>query len=223
MSEIKGVIYIITNPAFPDYVKIGYADDLERRLKQFNRSECVPFAFRAYAVYEVNKRLQDKQLHALIDQLNPDLRAIEEFDGAERVKEFYMMTAQEAYSLLECIATLSGTLDRLHRLTPEGHEIIDEQIAEAVQASAKERKSPFSFVKSGIPMGATIVFASDENITATVIADRRIEYKGVSCSLSGLSQELLGASSIQGPRHWKYEGKLLVDIRKEREEQGLYR
>ena len=28
----KGVIYILTNPSFPDYIKIGYAKNLERRL-----------------------------------------------------------------------------------------------------------------------------------------------------------------------------------------------
>ena len=47
--ENKGVIYILTNPSFPDYVKIGYADDIDKRLKQLNRSECIPFAFRVYA------------------------------------------------------------------------------------------------------------------------------------------------------------------------------
>ena len=31
MSEIKGVIYILTNPSFPEYVKIGYAKDIEQR------------------------------------------------------------------------------------------------------------------------------------------------------------------------------------------------
>lgn len=49
----KGVIYILTNPEFPQYVKIGYAQDLEKRLKQLNRSETIPYAFRAYAVYDV--------------------------------------------------------------------------------------------------------------------------------------------------------------------------
>ena len=29
----KGVIYILTNPSFPDYIKIGYAKNLERRLQ----------------------------------------------------------------------------------------------------------------------------------------------------------------------------------------------
>lgn len=32
--------------SFKEYVKIGYADDVERRLKELNRSKCMPFAFR---------------------------------------------------------------------------------------------------------------------------------------------------------------------------------
>lgn len=33
-----------------------------------------------YAYYEVPQRLTDKKLHDLIDMIDPDLRAIEEFD-----------------------------------------------------------------------------------------------------------------------------------------------
>ena len=73
----KGVIYILTNPSFPDYVKIGYADDVESRVKQLNRSECTPFGFRIYATYEVPKRLTDMKLHNIIDRLNPELNLIQ--------------------------------------------------------------------------------------------------------------------------------------------------
>ena len=64
-----GVIYILTNPSFPEYVKIGYADDIDKRLLQLNRSECIPFAFRVYATYEVNSRLSDLKIHSIIDKL----------------------------------------------------------------------------------------------------------------------------------------------------------
>ena len=33
----KGIIYILTNPSFPEFVKIGYTDDLEKRLAQLYR------------------------------------------------------------------------------------------------------------------------------------------------------------------------------------------
>lgn len=81
MNINTGVIYILTNPSFPQYVKIGYADNVESRLKQLNNSECIPFAFRIFATYEVEERLTDLKLHALIDQLNPNLRSIDEVNG----------------------------------------------------------------------------------------------------------------------------------------------
>ena len=31
-AKKAGVIYILTNPSFPDYVKIGYATNIENRL-----------------------------------------------------------------------------------------------------------------------------------------------------------------------------------------------
>lgn len=75
-TKSQGVIYMLTNPSFRDYVKIGYADDVNKRLKELNRSECIPFAFRIYTYCEVSQRLTDKKLHELIDMINPDLRAI---------------------------------------------------------------------------------------------------------------------------------------------------
>lgn len=142
-DKYVGVIYILTNPSFPEYVKIGYADDLKKRLKDLNRSECIPYAFRVYAVYEVNERLRDVAVHDMIDRINPNLRAIETFDGKKRKKEFYAMTADDAYGIFETIASLSGTIDRLHRLTPEGHEILDEQLAEEVEKSIRYDEGTF--------------------------------------------------------------------------------
>ena len=207
-----GVIYILTNPSFPDYVKIGYADDVEKRLKQLNRSETIPFAFRVYAVYQVESRLTDKELHKVIDKLNPDLRTIDNFDGKERVKEFYAMSAEDAYGLLECIAKISGTEDRLQRLTPEGHEILDEQIANEVRETA--RRGPFRFGDCNIPVGSEITFIEDENIKAIVVDDRRIEYNGETTSLSALAQKLKGFNHVtQGPVWFSYQGEKLSDLR----------
>ena len=207
-----GVIYILTNPSFPDFVKIGYAQDIEKRLKQLNRSETIPFAFRVYAVYKVESKLTDKELHKLIDNLNPDLRTIENFDGKERVKEFYAMSAEDAYGLLECIAKISGTEDRLQRLTPEGHEILDEQIANEVRETA--RRGPFHFSDCNIPVGSEITFIENSDIKAIVVDDRRIEYDGETTSVSALAQKLKGFDHpVQGTLWFLYNGEKLTDIR----------
>lgn len=46
-------LYILTNPSFPEYVKIGYTQDIKKRLEKLNKSKCTPFAFRVYATYDV--------------------------------------------------------------------------------------------------------------------------------------------------------------------------
>lgn len=216
---MTGVIYILTNPSFPDYVKIGYAKDIEKRLKQLNRSETIPFAFRVYAVYETDKPLTDKELHRLIDTINPDLRTIEQFDGKERVKEFYAMTAEDAYSLLECIAKISGTEDRLSRLTPEGHEVMDEQVAEEVRETAK--RGPFRFSECGIAPGSEIVFIDDPSVRPTVVDDRHIEWNRETTSLSALAQKLKGFNHpVQGTLWFTYNGEVLADMRFRLEKEG---
>ena len=128
MDNTSGVIYILTNPSFPEYVKIGYADDVKRRLKELNRSECTPFAFRLYAFYEVNHRLTDMKLHNIIDRLNPDLRSIDNVDGKKRVREFYAMSKEDAYALFEAIAEINGLSDKLHLVEPTKNDRKEESI-----------------------------------------------------------------------------------------------
>lgn len=213
-----GVIYILTNPSFPEYVKIGYADDLEKRLNKLNRSECIPYAFRVYAKYETPGRLNDVALHKLIDQLNPSLRSVDDFDGKHRIREFYAMSAEDAYDLLDCIAKISGTEDRLFRMQPDGHEIIDEEKAEVIR---KERRGAIKFTEIGIPVGSTICFINDESIQATVIDDRHIYFNGKETSVSAAAQELLHSKfPVQGTLYFTYNGETINDIRlrKENEE-----
>ena len=128
-EENVGVIYILTNPSFPQFVKIGYASDVEKRLKDLNRSECIPFAFRLYAYYKVNVRLSDVKLHELIDKINPTLRSIEYLGETKkaRIREFYQMDAQDAYFILEAIATIHGLENNLVLCLPTEEEQNNEE------------------------------------------------------------------------------------------------
>lgn len=211
----KGVIYILTNPSFPQYVKIGYASNLQRRLHELNRSEALPYAFRAYATYDVDHKLTDKALHELIDQLNPDLRTIETFNGKTRTKEFFEMSPEDAYTILEAIARISGTEDKLHRVTPTGEQIEEEREAEEARHDAETgRRTRFRFSMVGIKPGEKVVFANDPSKVAIVVDDTRVEYEGVTTSLSALAKEFLGRNSgVQGPLHFTYEGERLSERR----------
>ena len=214
----KGVIYILTNPSFPQYVKIGYADNVESRLKQLNNSECIPFAFRIYATYEVEERLTDLKLHALIDQLNPNLRSIDNVDGKKRVREFYAMSPEQAYSILETIAVLGGRRSRLKLCELSEEQRQDVELAGEIEEEHIERLAPFTFSKCNIPVGATITYINrgkaNSGLDVVVVDDKNVEYQGRKYSLSALATELSGNKhSVAGPRYFKYNGEWLNTIR----------
>ena len=214
---MSGVIYILTNPSFPDYVKIGYADDIETRLNQLNRSECIPFAFRVYATYEVSNRLVDLKLHNLIDQLNPMLRSIETFNGKQRKREFYAMTPEEAYALLDAIAEIHGYGHRLKLWKKSDEEVQAEEIAQEISTERRARGANFTFDECSIPVGAVLVNIDDPDIACKVVDVRRVEYKGEVMSVTAMARLVSGKTYLtHGPRylyeHFTYLGARLDDI-----------
>lgn len=215
----KGVIYILTNPSFPQYVKIGYATDVRQRLDELNRSSAVPFAFRVYATYEVDSALSDKKLHSILDKLNPELRSTEEVDGKRRIREFYAMTPEDAYSILEAIAEINNYSHRLKKWKASATEQRDEALAQEINEQHQERLAPFTFTKCGIAIGEHIEFCCNGNAnTGTlceVVDDKRVKYNGEIWSLTALAKHLTGTqSAIAGPRYFKYNGEWLNDIRR---------
>ena len=211
-----GVIYILTNPSFPEYVKIGYADDIDKRLQQLNRSECIPFAFRVYATYEVNSRLSDLKIHSIIDKLNPNLRSIENFNGKQRVREFYAMSPEDAYSILEAIAEIHGRADKLKLIAMDEAQKQAEETAQEIEEEHKERLSPFAFSKCNISAGEFVSWYDDPDMIFKVLDEKSVEYKGKQFSLSALAALILGKDSsagVAGPRYFKYKGEWLNDIR----------
>ena len=190
----KGYIYIFTNPALNGMVKIGFASDVERRRKELSTT-ALPYDYEVYATYETNGNLEDKKLHKLIDNLNPDLRV-------SKSREFFIMTPEEAYELLEAIALISGTKDKLKRMVQPGN---------ASQQAI--RRPPINFAKCGIPIGAVLVSTDDPTQSVTVVAERKVEYNNEITSLSAVAQQIKGTKyPAQGPMYFTYNGKLVADI-----------
>ncbi len=190
----KGFIYIMTNPSFKDMVKIGFATDVEARRKSLSTT-ALPYEYEVYATYETSGNIEDKKLHKMIDILNPDLRV-------KKNREFYVMSPEKAYELLESIATISGTREKLKK---------------AKMITSKKqivRKPPVNFSECNIPIGAKLVFVDDPSVVVTVVSDRKVQYKDEITSLSAISDSIKGYST-PGPQFFTYNGKTITDIAKE--------
>lgn len=191
----KGYIYIMTNPCLKDMVKIGYATDVEERRKQLSTT-ALPYEYEIFATYETSGKLEDKKLHKLIDNLNPDLRV-------SKSREFFVMSAEDAYALLEAIATISGSQDRLARCCPGGQSITD---------SRKVKKPPVNFAKCGIPIGAELVYVDDPDVRVTVATERKVQYNDELTSLSAIVKGIKGIRTAAGPSYFTYNGEVVSEI-----------
>ena len=213
-----GYIYIFTNPSFPQYVKIGYATDVKHRLDTHNSNPGLPFAFRVYATYEVDSALSDKKLHSILDSLRPDMRSTEEVDGKKRIREFFAMAPEEAYSILEAIAEINGYKYRLKKWKATATEQEDEALAQEINEQHQERLSPFAFSICNIAIGEQVEFFCPNNDhhgeLFEVVDDKHLLYNGKPWAMTALAKELLQAKwALAGPKYFKYKGEWLNDIR----------
>ena len=128
----KGIVYILTSPAFDHWVKIGISDrnNIDEILAESNRLADIPLGFRAYAVYEVERPQEvEKSIHILFD-------SYECLDGISiwsnnrvRVGEFFHIPPEAAFEVLKSIAQLRGDENCLKLIAPmdeyEGNDIDD--------------------------------------------------------------------------------------------------
>ncbi len=192
----KGYIYIMTNPALQGMVKIGYATDVETRRKQLSTT-ALPYEYEVYATYETPGALEDKKLHKLIDNLNPDLRI-------SKNREFFVMSPEDAYELLESIAIISGSQSKLKK-TNDNNSTLSE---------VKTKHPPIDFVKCGIPIGSKLYYIDDKSIVCEVVSERKVQYNNELTSLSAIARGIKGYNCA-GPSYFTYNGKKVEDIAKE--------
>lgn len=175
MSQDKGYIYILTNPSFPNYQKIGKTKNLKERLKSLNDKSCLPFSFRVYALYEVDDNLTmvETEIFKIIDSVDESLRAREETEkGSFRQREFFSFDKEKVFSVIESIAKLRGDVDKLKLIKPTKKEIVEAEIAEEIENNSIYKKSArFCFSKKGIKIGTELLFVEDNNILVKVISD----------------------------------------------------
>lgn len=191
-----GYIYIMTNPALHDMVKIGYATDVETRRQQLSTT-ALPYDYEVYATYETSGNLEDKKLHKMIDNLNPDLRV-------SKNREFFVMSPEDAFELLEleAIAVISGSQDKLKRVKEN----------KSTKPNQTIRRPAIDFYKCGLKDGDELVCSEDLSIVVLVKGEHKVLYNNELTSLTAIMKKVKGYSNISGPSFFTYKGEPLTDI-----------
>ena len=100
----------------------------------------------------------------------------------------------------------------------------DDKADEIAFERANRLGQRFNFDSAGIPVGSTLNFVRDEQVTCRVISKTRVEFEGEDHSLSSaalIAIQRMGYEwkSIAGPLNWKHEGVVIDTLRRRLEDQ----
>lgn len=201
-----GIVYVLTNPAMPDIVKIGMTsrESMDARLRElYNTSVPVPFECE-YACKVRNYQEVERALHLAFQpyRIHPQ-------------REFFRINPEQAIAILRL-------LDRGSDITQEVSNEISNDLTEQDRAAGEQmkkmRRPSLNFLELGIPIGSQLQFIEDDReVMAVVSGEKKVLVNGVESSLTAITRELLGLEySVQPSPYWRYNGKKLLDIYNEK-------
>lgn len=188
------IVYVLSNPAFDRYVKVGRTVDLEQRLRQLDNTS-VPLPFRCEFAVEVADEVEAERL---VHQAFADVRV-------RSSREFFEIEPQRVIAALK----LTGGKD----VTPKEDVAEDAEGIEALERTVAKRRS-YSFDDAHVSVGDVLVYTRDESVTATVVADKKIEFEGEVTSLSRAALTLLHRDGYKwkqanGWAYWMKDGETM--------------
>jgi len=194
-----GFVYVLTNPAMPGLVKIGYTNQMdvnERSAQLYTAGVPVPFTIE-FACKVPNFKEVEDAFHTAFAPYRVNPR-----------REFFRIDPEQPIAILRLLHTEDATVE-----VTEQPVDIDQQ---SILAGKRLRGPNFDFEKMGIPVGSILQFIKDEGTTVTVVDSRRVKYIDEVSFLAGITKSLLGINrAIRPTLYWKYHGKLLLDIYEE--------
>ena len=208
-----GYVYILTNPSFrEDWVKIGKSSrPVNVRSKELDNT-AVPLPFEIFATMKTVKYNEvEKLVHKTIDRLT-DLRI-------RQNREFFNVAPQLALDIFRDIAS---TIDDAEVILYEDSKPINEDIHKEIQKREMKR-ARFKFSMCDIKIGELITFIPT-GLQVKVASDDSIEYEGRIYKLSPFvgtfmpEEQRNTSGAYQGAKYFSYNGKVLDEIRKEKEE-----
>jgi hypothetical protein len=194
------IVYVLTNEAMPGLIKIGLtADSVEARLTSLSSHTGVPLAFECYFAAEVNDGARiERTLHQLFAEyrINPK-------------REFFRLDPEKVVLAIS-IGPFKEVTPGVAQVEPEEQEALDK---------VKARRPKIRLDAIGIKLGDVLLFSRDESITATVVADGKLEYDGEVLSPSAAALKALQrlgykTPTASGSEHWMFDGELLDERRR---------
>lgn len=208
----QGYVYILTNPSFKeDWVKIGKSSrPVDVRSKELDNT-AVPLPFEIFATMRTCKYNEvEKLVHKTIDRLT-DLRI-------RQNREFFNVAPQIALDIFRDIATTIDDAEVV--LYHENKPIADNAVTTHTKREVK--RSRFKFSMCDIKIGEHITFIPT-GLIVKVASDDSIEYEGRIYKLSPfvgtfMPEEKRNTSgAYQGAKYFSYNGCILENLRKEKE------
>jgi hypothetical protein len=193
MSE--GIVYVLINDAFDDYLKIGKTINLEQRLKQLDNTS-VPLPFRCvYAVKVPDMDVIERLAHSTFaDHRTRSNREFFEVDPARVISALKMTGGEE--------------------VTPKSDIAADDEGLEALNKPKKRRA--FTLYQAGLKDGDELSYSKDDNIIVTVIGAKKVMFEGQEESLSSSALKLLRRDGYNwqqanGWTYWTYEDETIAE------------
>lgn len=198
---MKGLVYLLTNPAMPGIVKIGLTTrgDMKQRLQElFTTGVPVPF---------------DCVFACEVDNCEDVERALHIAFGPDRIhpkREFFKLEPEQPLAILKLFQKKETTAE-VNQVLDAGSTLLDREAGEKLK---KQRRPPLDFHVMGIPDGSVLVFhGTDEEKTAVVCSNKKVLFEGKEMSLTQLTSDLMALDyAIQPTPHWSYQGRSLFDI-----------
>ena len=192
-----GVVYVLVNSAFENYVKIGRTTNLEHRLRSLDNTS-VPLPFRCVYAVEVD---DENDVERLLHQAFADNRT-------RTTREFFEVDAQRVIAAMK--------LTRGKDVTPKDDVAEDDQGVLALEkATCKPRKS-YSLFDAKLSIGDTLYYVNDERVTAEVCGEKKILFEGAETSLSASALTLIQRDgytwrTLNGWNFWMFENETVAE------------
>ena len=199
------IVYVLSNPAMPGYIKIGKTDNLKERLRNLDRTS-TPLPFQCEYAAEVNDA--DK-VEKILHDIFVDKRV-------RSNREFFEVDPQQIIRALD--------LQEHKDVTPKEDIFETEEDKKAV-IKKNEIRSRFNFEMVKIKPGTELYFSKDEEIKCIVVDKFQIEFEGTIQSLSQSAMILINRmgynwKQIQGTGYWMYSNETLYERRMRMEIEG---